>query len=390
MKRYIREDEWNIIEDQFDPELNKISESIFSIGNGMMGQRANFEEDYSGETLQGNYIAGIYYPDKTRVGWWKNGYPEYFAKILNAANWIGLTIRIGEEILDMAHCKVSNFKRTLHMREGFLERSFEAELESGKRIRVDAKRFYSMERDEVGALQYKLTSLNFSDTVSVISYLNGDVKNEDSNYDEKFWEEENCELFDDTALLILRTKKSNFQVATAIKTKMVFEETELVGLEKIRQEKFAAHGSSISLKEGSSLTITKIAANLTSENHRSEKLAEKSLRMVKLAAEAGFEALLKEQAEAWKAKWDQNDIIIEGDVSAQQAIRFNIFQLNQTYTGKDARLNIGPKGFTGEKYGGFTYWDTEAYCVPFYLATAPQDVSKNLLDLSLQASSESN
>ena len=52
--------------------------------------------------------------------------------------------------------------------------------------------------------------------------------------------------------------------------------------------------------------------------------------------------------------------MIEGDVAAQQAIRFNIFQLNQTYTGKDERLNIGPKGFTGEKYGGSTYWDTHA------------------------------
>ena len=51
-----------------------------------MGQRANFEEQYSGETFQGSYIAGIYYPDKTKVGWWKNGYPEYFAKVLNATN----------------------------------------------------------------------------------------------------------------------------------------------------------------------------------------------------------------------------------------------------------------------------------------------------------------
>jgi len=71
--------------------------------------------------------------------------------------------------------------------------------------------------------------------------------------------------------------------------------------------------------------------------------------------------------------------VIEGDASAQQGIRFNIFQLNQTYTGEDARLNIGPKGFTGEKYGGSTYWDTEAYCVPFYLATADEQVTKNLL-----------
>jgi maltose phosphorylase len=53
--------------------------------------------------------------------------------------------------------------------------------------------------------------------------------------------------------------------------------------------------------------------------------------------------------------------------------------MNQTYTGEDDRLNIGPKGFTGEKYGGSTYWDTEAYCIPFYLGTAPAKVSKNLL-----------
>ena len=379
MKQYIREDQWNIIEDGFDPHLNKISESIFSIGNGMMGQRANFEETYSGETLQGNYIAGIYYPDKTRVGWWKNGYPEYFAKILNAANWIGLEIRVGEEILDLANCKVTKFRRTLHMRGGYLERSFEAEFASGKKLSINAKRFYSIERDEIGALRYEIKSLNFSETVFVRSYLDGDIKNEDSNYDEKFWEEETCELYNDSAMLILRTRKSNFQVATAIKTQMVCEGVELDGFNKVREKKYAAHETSIQLKEGSSLVITKFAANLSSENHNPEKLAENSMRMVRLAAEAGFEALLKEQADAWKVKWDQNDMVIEGDVSAQQAIRFNIFQLNQTYTGKDPRLNIGPKGFTGEKYGGLTYWDTEAYCVPFYLATAPQEVSRNLL-----------
>ncbi|WP_262507095.1 hypothetical protein [Sphingobacterium sp. IITKGP-BTPF85] len=29
-----------------------------------MGQRANFEEDYSGKSLSGSYLAGVYYPDK--------------------------------------------------------------------------------------------------------------------------------------------------------------------------------------------------------------------------------------------------------------------------------------------------------------------------------------
>jgi trehalose/maltose hydrolase-like predicted phosphorylase len=34
-------------------------------------------------------ISLVFTIDKTKVGWWKNGYPEYFAKVLNAPNWIG-------------------------------------------------------------------------------------------------------------------------------------------------------------------------------------------------------------------------------------------------------------------------------------------------------------
>jgi maltose phosphorylase len=80
-----------------------------------------------------------------------------------------------------------------------------------------------------------------------------------------------------------------------------------------------------------------------------------------------------------RKKWEHGDIVIKGDIAAQQGIRFNIFQLNQTYTGEDPRLNIGPKGFTGEKYGGSTYWDTEAFVFPFYLSTADTHVARNLL-----------
>ena len=34
MKNYIQHDEWNIIENNFDPHLNKISESLFSLSSG--------------------------------------------------------------------------------------------------------------------------------------------------------------------------------------------------------------------------------------------------------------------------------------------------------------------------------------------------------------------
>lgn len=380
MKNYIKIDEWNIIEEGFDPHLNKISESIFSLGNGRMGQRANFEETYSGESLQGNYVAGVYYPDKTRVGWWKNGYPEYFAKVLNAANWIGIDIKIDYETLDLANAKVTDFKRVLNMKEGYLERSFTAELKSGKKLKVKATRFCSIVDDEAGAIRYSITPLNFSGDIAITPFVDGDIKNQDANYDEKFWDEVHKETHHGSAYLTLRTKKTGFHVCTAMKFDIQQNGKTIEFLSApVEREKYVANKVSIEVKEKQETVIFKYAANLSSENHDKELLVHETKKVIEHVFQKGFEVMLKEQAQAWAAKWVESDIVIEGDASAQQGIRFNIFQLNQTYTGEDARLNIGPKGFTGEKYGGSTYWDTEAYCVPFYLATADQQVTKNLL-----------
>ncbi len=380
MKNYIKADEWNIIEEGFDPHLNKISESIFSLGNGRMGQRANFEETYTGETLAGNYIAGVYYPDKTRVGWWKNGYPEYFAKVLNAANWIGIEVKFDEEILDIATAKISEFKRVLNMREGYLERSFIAELKSGKKVKIKSTRFCSIVDDEIGAIRYQITPLNFDSKLDIMPFIDGDVKNQDSNYDEKFWEFINQEITENEFYLTLKTKKTNFEVCTGNAISIYCNGSQLnIKAKDICKEKFVGQQFIINAKANEEISVIKIAANLSTQNHIKTELLVRTKNTIAKAAKKGFEMLLNEQKTGWAKKWEHSDIMIEGDVTAQQAIRFNIYQLFQTYTGKDNRLNIGPKGFTGEKYGGSTYWDTEAYCVPFYLATAPQEVSKNLL-----------
>ena len=182
-----------------------------------MGQRANFEEDYSGETLRGSYVAGVYYPDKTRVGWWKNGYPEYFAKVLNAPNWIGIHVSIDSQKLDLAKCKVENFKRVLDMRTGLLSRSFAATFADGKKVRVESRRFCSMAHGEIGAIRYAITPLNFSAKVTFSIYADADVVNEDANYDEKFWEEVSKEVNGPAAFLTLKTKKTGFEVCQAIR-----------------------------------------------------------------------------------------------------------------------------------------------------------------------------
>ena len=154
MKEYLKHDEWCIIEEGFNPENHKSSESIFSLGNGKMGHRANFEETYSGPTLQGSYVAGIYYPDKTRVGWWKNGYTEYFAKVLISAYWIGIGVKIDGYLFDLYTCQTENFTRTLNMQEGYIQRTFIAILDAGKKIKVDVKRFISMADTENGDIRY--------------------------------------------------------------------------------------------------------------------------------------------------------------------------------------------------------------------------------------------
>jgi len=380
-KRYLEIDPWKIIETEFDPQKVKSSESIFSLGNGAMGQRANFEEQYSGPSFQGSYIGGVYYPDKTKVGWWKNGYPEYFAKVLNAPSWIGIHIHINGIPLDLYRClEVQNFKRELNMKTGIYTRSFEAQLDEQNRIGVEVKRFLSMEEGALGVINYQLTALEGTANLTVDSFVDGHVTNQDSNWDDPFWDHKMKHCTKDLVLLHSQTSKTNFDVGTYAHSQFFDGKEKTLGsFETLEQDFRISQVKTHHLKKGEGCTILKFGGYLNGMNHRATDFESKALELVTEATEKGFDQLALEHSQAWEAIWQQSDILIHGDDEAQQGIRFNIFQLNQTYNGKDARLNIGPKGFTGEKYGGSTYWDTEAYCLPFYMATKNQDVARNLL-----------
>jgi maltose phosphorylase len=379
MKGYYQTDQWSIIEEGFDPAMQEASESIFSLGNGRMGQRANFEEYYSGDTLQGTYLAGVYYPDKTRVGWWKNGYPEYFAKVLNAPNWIGIDIEINGEQLDLNLIKPSEFRRELNMRHGYLERTFALYMGEQK-LEISSRRFLSMQRDEIGAIRYAVRSVDFKGEIVFVPFIDGNVMNRDSNYDEKFWEMESSGAVVGSGYLKARTRKTGFITCMTMGYTMELNGKPLVTAAEVMQhEDYVSNRVRIELDQGEEVILYKYVSVLTSMNHPPEKMVSIGIKLLSGAMEAGFDGLFEEHAAVWDEKWAHSDIVIEGDTAAQQGIRFNIFQLNQTYTGKDERLNIGPKGFTGEKYGGSTYWDTEAYMIPFYLSTAPEEVARNLL-----------
>ncbi|MFP4555239.1 MAG: family 65 glycosyl hydrolase domain-containing protein [Bacteroidales bacterium] len=380
MNSYLKHDEWCIVEEGYIPENTRASESIFSIGNGAMGQRANFEEKYSGSSLQGSYIAGVYYPDKTRVGWWKNGYPEYFAKVINSTNWIGINVGINGEELDLDTCNVDEFRRVLNMKEGYLERTFICEMPSGLKVAVSAKRFISMVNSELGAIRYSVKPLTANAKVTFQPYLDADVSNEDSNYGEKFWDEVERSVSSNEAYIVTKTKKLDFHVGHAMRYNLYLNNvSQNINPQEIDKDMYVGSSVSVEANAGDEVVLIKYGAVISNLNHQVDTFQKVLADLLNYALAKGFDTMLKDQADAWAEIWAHSDITIEGDVAAQQAIRFNIFQLSQTYTGKDERLNIGPKGFTGEKYGGSTYWDTEAYCLPFYMITHGQKVARQLL-----------
>ncbi|MDZ4750451.1 MAG: family 65 glycosyl hydrolase domain-containing protein [Flavobacteriales bacterium] len=390
MIKYLKTDPWLIIEEGFKRVHHRSSESIFSIGNGRFGQRANHEEKYSGPTLQGSYVAGVYYPDKTRVGWWKNGYPEYFAKVLNSTNWIGINVFIDGEELDFGKLTIADFRRELDMKQGLLRRSFLVHMNESlignrdgadtKQVKVVVERFCSMADDETAVIRYTVTPINFSGTVRFEPFLDGDVRNHDSNYDESFWEHVASDSAGGSGVVTTRTRKTEFELSVAMEIRAEYKGKEFKpGFHHTHKDFYSENSFEKEVQQGEDITLYKYIGLISSLNCDVVEVPKKALEASHRAAQSGYIGMRDKHISKWSDIWDLADIVIEGDEEAQQAIRFNIFHLNQTFTGEDHRLNIGPKGFTGEKYGGSTYWDTEAYCIPFYMATKNSNVARQLL-----------
>ncbi len=376
-------DHWELGLSTWDPSWVQGFESILSIGNGRIGQRANFEEAYSGGSLQGSYLAGVYYPDKTKVGWWKNGYPEYFAKVLNSTNWIGIDVKVDGEPLDLAKAEsVDQFVWGLNMQDGILKRGFSCTMQNGAAVQVVAERFCSMHNPELGCLRYRVEAGGH--LVEVMPYLDAGVTNADSNWNDAFWSiHEVTHQGPGKAYVRAETNKTHFGAAFAMNA--LAHVTDSLGQRELAHTHLDSDASRVGigfqaqLSSGESLTLEKYVGICTTLQHEAQELVGAALAHSDAAAASGWNSLVESHQKAWARIWSQADIEITGDVASQQAIRFNIFHLNQTYRGDDARLNIGPKGFTGEKYGGASYWDTEAYCIPFYLAGHPEHVARQLL-----------
>ena len=369
---------WKVVETRLDKERMRLSESLTSTGNGYMGMRGNFEEDYTGDTHLGTYIGGVWFPDKTRVGWWKNGYPLYFGKVINAVRLNGIHVEVDGETLDLNTAQVEAFYRELDMQNGLFLRRFTVRTAGGS-VQVEAERFVSLAQKELLAVRYHLTP-DYDAHVVMRPYLDANVRNLDSNYEETFWDMLEEEETEDALALLTKTKENPFgtpRFAVSAAMSCWADGLEMAG--RRLDSGYVETRYEGDVAAGEDVVMEKYALCFTSRDYDEKVLSTLSLKAAARAREVGYDALRDAHTAAWRDRWAGCDVTIQGDDAAQQGIRFNLFQLLSTYSGDDARLNIGPKGFTGEKYGGATYWDTEAYCLPVYMAIAGQDVAKQLL-----------
>ncbi|NNL31585.1 MAG: glycoside hydrolase family 65 protein, partial [Flavobacteriaceae bacterium] len=258
---------------------------------------------------------------------------------------------------------------------------FEAVLQNNVEVKVNVLRFLSLEMEELGAIKYEVTPLNEDAKIGLVPYLDGDIKNEDTNWDDQFWETLDVSTTEQDGFIQSRTMKTNFHVCTFMRSNVYLDNVQkpIRPIVKSTSAKIEFDYNT-TVKKGQKFAVCKDGGYTVDRNHDKNGLRLAAEKALEKASELGFDQLLSMQKRSWEKIWDMADITIKGDEKGQQGIRFNIFQLNQTYLGTDARLNIGPKGFTGEKYGGSTYWDTEAYCIPFYMATKDQEVARNLLE----------
>ncbi len=371
---YYNSNPWSIIEEGFNPAYSLVSESIFSLGNEYMGVRGYFEEGYSGDCLVGSYFNGIYESQNVEASAYK-GMITKTEFIVNAVDWLYLRIQVDGETVDLNYSEFRDFKRELNLRTGVLNRSYLWVLKDGRELKLEFERFLSMPKVHYAGQRIRMTALNFSGEVVVTAGL--DFSKVHHMVGKNLWDckeknagEKWCSILADT----INTNQSVFSCSYF--TGDAKKEQDIVESKKVLK-KFTFY-----LEPHKTEILTRVGINQIKKEASLEE-EEAFLRNCRNCEGtfhwADYDTLKADSAKWWERMWEDSDITIDGDELNQQGIRFCIFQMHQTYHGADRGAIIGAKGLTGEAYSGNTFWDTETYCLPFYIFNNAE-AAKNLLD----------
>ncbi len=381
---------WYIEEREFDPKKLHSGETVYTIGNGYFGTRGTFEEEYP-KANPGTLLFGVF--DKIAIA---------KEELANAPDWLTMKLFVNGERFRLDQGKILDYHRTLDMQHGILRRVVLWESPGGIRIRITSERFASLADEHVGVIRYSLTVEEQPETggkldVFLWSALNMAV----GNYDLIHWE--TVEQRRDGELLWLHTQTRHSSVQLVQTMSFTSRDCDFQK-ELIRSDTSPSIRIYKDLAVGETMTAEKVVVMYTSRDvedplQTAIEHHHKILQSSATQAEPGkhyavlvegaryvnpciqvepFETLFAEHKKAWQDYWQVSDVIIEGDDTAQQAIRYNIYQLRISVSSHDSRYSIAAKGLTGFGYHGHVFHDTEIFMLPYFTYVHPA-IARNLL-----------
>lgn len=365
----------------FHPESAAQEESLFSLGNGFLGWRGNYEEGYGcfRGGVEGCYLNGFYETEKIRYGEIAYGYAEESQTMLNLTS--SQRVLLEAEGVALHPDQAESTCRTLEMERGLLRRETVYALPGGGKLRVCAARLVSFARSHGAAIAFTVTAEGAPCRVTLTPLVDGDVTNLVCTDDPRVGSGLRGRVLSlprmgrqgDALGMAQHTGNTRLGVACAMAAcldrpaETAVEETETR----------LAQRFTFTLGAGESATLCKYVAYFRGGAAEEETLLAQALAEAGELARAGFDALAAEQAAYVRAFWDRCGLWVDGDDQLLQGLRFNLYHLLQS-AGRDGRTNIAAKGLTGEGYEGHYFWDTETYIFPMFLHTAPE-VARQLL-----------
>lgn len=371
---------WKISSNSLQQDQLMVEESLFSLANGYLGVRGNFEEGYENkaDSVRGTYINAFHEITEIPYGEKLYGFPSTQQKIVNIVDSQTIQLFLGEdeEPFNLFHGEVLSYERVLHLNKGYVERKIHWRSPKGIEVKLRFTRLVSFVRRELFAQRLEIEPVNFFGEIKIVSTVNGDVSNYVNDNDPRV-AQGHAKLLKvvhsgtHNGYSVVECMAERSQLHTACITSH-----RLPGAKETTNVTETAVETVFETKLTNPLTFEKLNIYVDTLRH-GNSLIEKGMDLQVDLREVTYENLLEEQTSYVQSFWSHADIVIHGDDKVQEGIRFNLYHLLQS-AGRDRYSNIAAKGLSGEGYEGHYFWDTEIYMLPVFIMTKP-DIAKQLL-----------
>jgi alpha,alpha-trehalase len=375
-------DGWTLTYDAWSAERQPLREALCTLGNGYFATRGAAEESVAGGPhYPGTYLAGGYNRLESEI----SGRVIVNEDLVNWPNWLCLGFRVdGEDWFDIGAAHLLDFRQTLNLREGILERSIRFRHGGNRETTLVSRRIVHLGDPHLAAIQWTLTPENWSGRIEIRSALDGNVSNQgvaryrdlSSQHLEAL--ETGC-LGEDGVYLIVQTNQSHIRMVQAARTRVFVDDAPAV-LERAtkNEEAVAEQRLLVECQREKPLCVEKIVAVFTSRDFAiSEPLA---AAQEAIHRAGGFRDLRASHELAWERLWNRADIELGGsDAWSQRVLRLHLFHLLQTTSFASTDLDVGvpARGLHGEAYRGHIFWD-ELFILPLLNLRMPE-LTRSLL-----------